>query len=100
MTNPTLPEILAGTFGSDFSRATQEQRLLLLETVALSLRKGGGWQNQLRFVCSRVGSQKMPKACFPCIQMTTNEGLQLLATLNVAIVEGFSVAAASESRLP
>jgi hypothetical protein len=93
----TVSEILARVFGSDFSGATQEQRLLLLETVALSLRKSGSaWQHNLNSVCSRAGMHRMPRDCFPCIEIERNEGLKLLAILNVAIVEGYSVLAASE----
>jgi hypothetical protein len=96
MTEPTVSEILACVFGSDFSGATQAQRLLLLEAVTLVLRTGGAWSNKLRFVCSRTKAPKIPEDCFPFVEITTNEGLKLLAILNVAIVEGYSVLFASE----
>lgn len=96
MTKPTVSQILSEVFGSDFSGATQDQRLLLLEAVALNLRKGGAWQHNFNLVCSRAGTYRMPKDCFPCIEISRNEGLKLLAILNVAIVEGYAVVAASE----
>jgi len=92
----TVSEILAGVFGSDFSGATQDQRLLLLEAVALSLRTGG-WRHKLRLVCSRIpASKRLPEECFSGAELSRNEGLKLLAILNVAIIEGYSVLAASE----
>jgi hypothetical protein len=90
MTDQSLSQVLAGIFGSDFSGATQEQRLLLLEAVALTLRIGGAWSNNLRFLCSRARTPKMPQESFPFVQISTNEGLKLLAILNVVIVEGYS----------
>jgi len=96
MSNPTVSEALFNAFGSDFSTATQEQRLLLLEAVALTLRTGGGWSNTFHFVCSRARAPKMPKDCFPFLQISTNEGLKLLAVLHVAIVEGYALLAANE----
>lgn len=99
MTKPTVSEVLANAFGSDFSRATQEQRLLLVEAVALSLRTGG-WQHKLHLVCSRVRhSQRPPEDCFLPLEITRNEGLKLFAILNVAIVEGYAVVAANERGL-
>jgi hypothetical protein len=47
----------------------------------------------LHFVCSRTKAPKMPEGCFLFAQIGTNEGLKLLAILNVAIVEGYAVAA-------
>lgn len=99
MTKPTVSEVLTNAFRSDFSEATQPQRLLLIEAVAFSLRTGCSWQNTLRFVCSRARSPTMPALCFCLAEMTTNEGLELMAILNVAIVEGYSVVAASERGL-
>ena len=98
MNKSTVSEVLSNAFGSDFSKATQEQRLLLLEAVALSLRKGGAWQHNLNLVCSRAKDSQMPSSCTPSIwiEINRNEGLKLLAILNVAIVEGYSVVAASE----
>jgi hypothetical protein len=96
MTKPTVSKILSDIFGSDFSGATQDQRLLLLEAVALSLRTGG-WQHKLRLVCSRVrASQRPPEDCFLPLELNRNEGLKLLAVLNVAIVEHYSVEAFSK----
>ena len=96
MTKPSVSEILSSVFGSDFSGATQEQQLLLLEAVAVSLRKGGAWQHNLNSVCSRAGMHRMPRDSFPCIEITRNEGLKLMAILNVAIVEGYAVMATNE----
>jgi len=96
MTNPSVSETLSSIFGSDFSGATQKQRLLLLEAVAFSLRNGCSWSNNLHFVCARAKAPKMPEECFAFLQITTNEGLKLLAILNVAIVEGFAISAATE----
>ena len=95
----TVSEILARVFDPDFSKATHDQRLLLLEAVALSLRTGGAWSNMLHFVCSRTKAPKIPQDCFEFTQITTNEGLKLIAILNVAIVEGYAVLAATERGL-
>jgi len=96
MTKPTVSEVLSNAFGSDFSRASQDQRLLLLEVIAFSLRTGCAWQNSLGSVCSRAKAPKMPALCFCLAEMTRNEGLKLIALLNVAIVKGYSLLAASE----
>ncbi|MEG4366835.1 MULTISPECIES: hypothetical protein [unclassified Microcoleus] len=96
MTKPTVSKVLFNAFGSDFSGATQEQRLLLLQTVALCLRTGGAWSNKLHFARQPVNAPSMPETCFVFVELGRNEGLKLLAILNVAIVEGYSVVAASE----
>lgn len=99
MTKPTVSQVLANAFGSDFSEATQDQRLLVLEAVVLSLRKGGAWQHNLHLVCSRAGAYRMPENCFSLVEVTRNEGLKLLAVLNVAIVEGYTLIVAHERGL-
>lgn len=93
MTKPTVSAILANVFGSDFSEATQEQRLLLVEVIVLCLRTGGAWSNKLHFVCSRTKAPAMPEACFFFAEIGRNEGLKLLAVLQVAIVEGYAALA-------
>ena len=94
---PTVSEVLFNAFGSDFSEATQRQRLLLLEAVAFSLRSGRSWRANLDSIRydSRYDSP-LPESIFIRAEITTNEGLKLMAILNVAIVEGYSVLAASE----
>jgi hypothetical protein len=96
MTKPTVSQVLANAFGADFSRATQEQRLLLVEAIAFSLRTGCAWQNSLGSVYSRAKVPKMPAVCFCLAGMSRNEGLRLLAVLSEAIVEGYSVLVATE----
>jgi hypothetical protein len=96
MTNSTVSEVLFNAFGSDFSGATQDTRLLLLEAIAFSLRTGCAWEDSLGSVYSRAKAPEMPALYFCSAEMTRNEGLKLLAILNVAIVEGYSVLVASE----
>ena len=99
MSKPTVSEVLSNAFGSDFSGATQEQRLLLLEAIAFSLRTGCDWQHSLGATYSRTGVPKMPALCFCLAEITRNEGLKLMVILNVAIVEGYSVVVANERGL-
>lgn len=93
ITRPTVSEVLFDSFGFDFAGATQDQRLLLLEAVVLSLRTGG-WQHKLHLVCCRTRhSQRLPDNCFSPTQLGRNEGLKLVAVLNVAIIEGYTAEA-------
>lgn len=96
MTKTTVSQVLTDVFGADFSRATQDQRLLLLEAVALVLRVGGVWAHKLSVVCFRAHDTSFPENCFFYGELTTNEGLRLLAILNVAITEGYSVEATNK----
>ena len=62
-----------------------------METVALSLRVGGAFCDNLRAV---VGDgPDMPCGIYTPAGVARNEGLKLLAVLQVAIVEGYSVLA-------
>jgi hypothetical protein len=95
MSKPTVSQILSELYGSDFSRATQEQRLLLVEDIARSLRTGEAWGFNL---CA-VGSGTSLDLVIVPLYLGRNEGLKLLAILNVAIVEGYSVMVATERGL-
>jgi hypothetical protein len=95
MTKSTVSKALFSTFGSDFSRATQDQRLLLVEAVAFNLRAWRGvWGDSLCLLQYR--GSVLPLAIFVPAHLERNEGLKLLADLNAVIVEGYSVLAASE----
>lgn len=85
--DPSVSVVLSDAFGSDFSRASQDERLLLMEAVAFSLREGGRFCDNLRAV---VGcAPDLPHDIYTGAGLGTNEGLKLLAILQVAIVESF-----------
>lgn len=91
MSKPTVSEVLSNAFRSDFSEATQEQRLLLVEAVAFTMRVGGAWGDNL---CTlRYCGTLLPLEIFTPAHLGRNEGSKLLAVLNVAIVEHYSVEA-------
>ncbi|WP_293335901.1 hypothetical protein [Microcoleus sp. CAWBG58] len=89
---PSVSTVLFEVFGSDFSRADRDELLILLEVVALSLRQEGAFCDSLREV---VGSD-MPCGIYTHAAIGKNEGLKLLAILQVAIVESYSVLAVNQ----
>ncbi|MEG4915763.1 hypothetical protein [Microcoleus sp. B7-D4] len=81
---PSVSSALSALFGAEFCEANLDQKLALLEAVAYSLREGGSFFENLMGVIG-CGLDT------PGIQ--TNEGLRLMAVLQVAIVEGYSALA-------
>ncbi len=94
ITSPSVSKALSDVYGSDFGRASQDERLVLLEAIAFSLRVGGAFCDNLRNVVS--DDLDMPCGIFTSTKVERNEGLKLLAILQVAIVEGYSVLATNE----
>ncbi len=89
--------VLFRVFGSEFCDATLDQRLVLLEAVAYSLRQGGDFYENLRGVAGC--GPEMPPAILGLTgaKLPTNEGLKLMVAIHVAIVEGYSVAATAKN---
>ncbi|MCC3410553.1 MULTISPECIES: hypothetical protein [unclassified Microcoleus] len=85
ITSPPVFKVLSDVYGSDFGDATQEERLVLVEAIAYSLRVGGAFRDNLRNVVN--GDLDMPCGIFTSAGVGRNEGLKLLAILQVAIVE-------------
>lgn len=84
---PSVYSVLLEVYGLEFCRATTEERLILLETIAFGLRVGGAFCDNLRAV---VGDgPDMPCGIYTSAGVGRNEGLKLLAVLQVAIVEGW-----------
>lgn len=95
--SPSVSEALSDIYGSDLGGATQEERLVLVEAIAMTLRVGGFFCDNLR---AAVGHDPdMPCAVYTSAGISRNEGLRLLAVLQVAIVEGYSVSAAKREGL-
>lgn len=88
---PSVSTVLFEAFGSDFSRTDRNELLVLLEAIALNLRDEGAFCDSLRAV---VGHDiDMPFGIYTFAAVGKNEGLKLLAILQVAIVESYSVLA-------
>jgi hypothetical protein len=86
---PSVSSVLLSLFGSEFCHAMQHERLVLMEAIAFSLRVGGAFSENL---CAIRSGVNLPQAIFTRAEVERNEGLKLLAVLQVAIVEGYSVA--------
>lgn len=91
---PSVSAAISDTFGSDFSRADRDELLILLEAIALNLREEGSFYDSLRAVAG--SGLDMPCGIYTHAAVGTNEGLKLLAILQVAIIESYSVLAANE----
>lgn len=88
---PLVHTVLVEVYGSDLCRATEEECLVLLEALAFSLRVGGAFCDNLRAV---VGDGlNMPCGIYTPAGVGRNEGLKLLAMLQVGLVERYSVVA-------
>lgn len=91
-TPPSVHSVLAQVYGSEFERASQDERLLFVEAISFSLRVECEFNESLSLIFGRPPS--LPASIYTSAKVEVNEGLKLLAVLQVAIVEGFSVAAA------
>ncbi len=88
---PLVHTVLTEAYGPDVCHASTEECLILMETVALCLRVGGAFSDNLRAVVGH--GPDMPCGIYTPAGVGRNEGLRLLAVLQVAIVERYSVAA-------
>ncbi|MEG3859192.1 hypothetical protein [Microcoleus sp. herbarium12] len=86
---PSVSSVLLTLFGTEFNEASLDQKLALLEAVAYSLREGGSFRENLMGV---VGCGPDMPEVLTSAAVQTNEGLKLMAVLQVAIVDGYSVA--------
>jgi len=87
---PSVSSVLTDVYGLEFERASQSDRLVLMEAIAFSLRVGDEFNENL----SLMGTPShMPAAIYTSAKLERNEGLKLLAVLQVAIVEGYAALA-------
>lgn len=90
--DPSVSTVLLSVFGSEFCEASLDQKLALLEGIAYSLREGGSFRENLISVLGC--GLEMPIADIrTSAAIQTNEGLKLMAMLQVAIVEEYSALA-------
>lgn len=88
---PSVSRVLADAYGLEFERASQEERLLIVEAIALSMRLGHGFRKSLAVMID--DSPALPLTIYTPATVGRNEGVRLLAVLQVAIVEHYSAAA-------
>ncbi|WP_293135894.1 hypothetical protein [Microcoleus sp. bin38.metabat.b11b12b14.051] len=82
---PSVYNALIRIYGLGFCDASVNECLVILEAVALSLRVCGAFSDNLRVV---VGDDMdMPCGIYISSELGQDEGLKLLAILQVAIVE-------------
>jgi hypothetical protein len=93
--SPSVSSVLSRSFGEGFAEATLNQRLALIETIAYTLRDGGGFRDNLRAVLT--DGIEMPCGIYTNAEIQANEGLALIGKLLSAIVEDYSVLAAKKS---
>jgi len=83
--------VLSDVYGSEFERATQKERLLFVEAIAFSLRVDCEFNESLSMIFGMPPN--LPAAIYTSAKVERNEGLKLLAVLQVAIVEGYAALA-------
>lgn len=88
---PSVSKALIDVYGCDLCKAETEECLVLMETIAFSLRVGGSFSDNLRAVLG--DGPDMPRGIYTPAGVGRNEGLKLLAVLQVAIVEGYAALA-------
>jgi hypothetical protein len=88
---PSVTEAVNQSFGVGFFDANTYQKLLLVETLAFTLRQGGSFRENLLAVASGGCPVSLPDFS-STVALDNNEGLSLLALLHEAIVEDYSVA--------
>jgi hypothetical protein len=91
MTPHSVSAVLRDAYGPGFERATQVERLVFLEAIAFGLRVDCEFNEALALTFGTYPN--MPMSIYTPAKIERNEGLKLLAVLQVAIVEGYSVAA-------
>lgn len=91
----SVSDVLSQTFGSDFGEATLDQKLVLVEAVARAVRRDIAFHVSLYDLLADVGLTPycqafvMPDSVFTTAKVQVDEGIKLLAALQVAIVESF-----------
>lgn len=91
---PSVSKALIDVYGCDLREAQTEECLVLMEAIAFSLRIGGAFSDNLRAVIG--DGPDMPCGIYTPAGVGRNEGLKLLAMLQIAIVEGYAAAAFTE----
>lgn len=89
--SPSVSTVLSDAYGSAFERASQKERLLFVEAIAFSLRVECEFNESLSLIFGSVPN--LPASIYTSAKVGRNEALRLLAVLQVAIIEGYSVAA-------
>ncbi len=82
----SVSDCLFQMFGSDLSGADVEQKLVLIEVVAYSLREGGSFRKNLIDTLSWSGRPEMPEV-YTSLALQEDEGYKLFALLSKAILD-------------
>lgn len=82
----SVSDCLFELFGSDLRRADTDQRLVLLETVAYSLREGGSFRQNLIDTVRWSDRLDMPEV-YTSLALQEEEGYKLLSILLKAILD-------------
>lgn len=90
-------KVLTDAYGLDFEKANQKERLLFLEAIAFCLRVDCEFNESLAMIFGTYPN--LPMSIYTPAKIGINEGLKLLAALQVAIVERYSVEADTTDKL-
>lgn len=90
---PSVSAVLSKAYGSEFSDASQKERLLFVEAIAFCLRVDCEFNEALSLIFGE--HLNLPASVYTRAKVETNEGLKLLAVLQGAIVEAYSAEAAT-----
>jgi hypothetical protein len=94
---PSVTEAVNQSFGVGFFDSSTDQKLLLIEVLAFTLRDGGSFRENLLAVASGGCPVVVPDISSTSA-LEVNEGLKLLALLHESIVEDYSVAKHRQQR--
>ncbi|MEG4419406.1 hypothetical protein QUA70_12455 [Microcoleus sp. LAD1_D5] len=92
----SVSTVLADVYGSEFERASQKERLLFMEAIAFSLRVDCDFNESLGLIFGTYPN--LPMSIYTPAKIERNEGLKLLAVLQVAIVEGYAALAFTKNQ--
>ncbi|MEG4251088.1 hypothetical protein [Microcoleus sp. Pol10D4] len=87
----SVSTVLADVYGAEFERASQKERLLFIEAIAFCLRVDCEFNEGLALIFGTYPN--LPMSIYTPAKIQRNEGLKLLAVLQVAIVEGYAALA-------
>ncbi len=87
---PSIAEAVFQSFGLNFCSANLDQKLVLLEALAFTLRDGGEFRQNLLTVASGGSPVGLPDIS-STLPLGINEGLELMTVLHAAIIEDYSV---------
>jgi hypothetical protein len=87
---PSVAEAVFQSFGLDFCDSSLDEKLVLLEALAFTLRDGNSFRENLLAVASGGSPVGLPNI-FSTAPLEVNEALKLMAALQAAIVEDYSV---------